>query len=97
MPQATREVRLALDLMQRHALRLPPGATRTEWCFSFRDEHVRDKPRPYFCVDQQELQAEWNEEHGWIVAWDVQPGTHTLEAQWPSEWGAAPVALYVGT
>lgn len=95
MPHAMREISLALDRVQRHALRLPRGATRTEWRFAF-DERVSEEPHPRFCVDRQELQAEWDDD-GCTIAWDVQPGTHALEAQWPSEWGAAPISIYVGT
>lgn len=97
LPHTTCEVQLGVDHVQRHALRLPQGAMTTEWRFCPRDTAVGEGPPPRFCVDQQALHVQWHDDEGWLVAWDVQPGMHTLEAQWPSEWDAAPLRIYLGT
>lgn len=93
--QDVRNVQLAVDRMQRHTLRLPPDATRTEWHFQPREAGARE-PTPHISLDGQALPAEWLDDQ-WMAPWDVQPGTHVLEAQWPSEAGHAAVRVYVGS
>ncbi|WFD26656.1 hypothetical protein MNAN1_001639 [Malassezia nana] len=91
--QDVRSVQLAVDRVQHHTLRLPPDATRTEWHFSPREAGARE-PTPHIRLDGQALAAEWLQDQ-WMAPWDVQPGIHVLEAQWPSEAGHAAVRVYV--